>query len=86
MEALQLVKQAIGTIQLVVSDMVMPNMDGPEMVAVLRKTRPDLKVLYMSGYSGETIAQRGGFSVSTPVLEKPFTAFVLLRAVHQALQ
>ena len=85
-EALQLVEQAKGTIQLVVSDMVMPNMDGPEMVAVLRKTRPDLKVLYMSGYSGETIAQRGGLSVSTPVLEKPFTAFVLLRAVHQALQ
>jgi two-component system, cell cycle sensor histidine kinase and response regulator CckA len=61
-------------------------MDGPEMVAVLRRTRPQLKVLYMSGYSGETIAQRGGLPVDTPVLEKPFTASVLLQAVREALQ
>ncbi len=71
---------------LVLVDMVMPGMDGPEMVEALRQSLPDVKVLFMSGYSADTIARRGGLSIDSTVLEKPFNATVLLRAVRAALQ
>jgi CheY-like chemotaxis protein len=84
-EALTIVEGHPGDVDLVVSDVVMPTMDGPEMVAILKKLRPHVKVLYMSGYAGDAIALRGGLDLTDTILEKPFTASVLLRAVREAL-
>jgi two-component system cell cycle sensor histidine kinase/response regulator CckA len=83
-EALALAEQHPGPIDLIVSDVVMPTMSGPELVARLRTIRP-VKVLYMSGYTGEDLSNRADFDETTIVLEKPFTASVLLQTVRGVL-
>ena len=50
-EALEVMKESGGEIDLVVSDVVMPELDGPSMLRELRKTRPDLKIIFISGYA-----------------------------------
>jgi CheY-like chemotaxis protein len=84
--ALALSESTKERIDLILTDLVMPVMDGSEMVAVLRRARPHVKVLFMSGYSGETIARRGGLPLDASVLEKPFSASALLHTVREALQ
>jgi two-component system cell cycle sensor histidine kinase/response regulator CckA len=79
------VAQSGDKLRLVISDVVMPAMSGPEMVVQLRKTRPDIKVLYMSGYTGDLIKRGGLFEAETPVLEKPFAASDLLQTVRGLL-
>ncbi|HEV3215281.1 MAG TPA: response regulator [Vicinamibacterales bacterium] len=84
-EGLAVVAQSGDKLRLVISDVVMPAMSGPEMVVQLRKTRPDIKVLYMSGYTGDLIKRGGLFEAETPVLEKPFAASDLLQTVRGLL-
>jgi signal transduction histidine kinase len=84
-QALALVETYAHPIALVLSDVVMPTLDGPELVARFKQTRPNLKVLYMSGYAGDTIVRRGGLDAGARVLEKPFSASVLLQAVSDVL-
>ena len=57
----------------------------PEMAKHLRKTRPDLKILYMSGYAGETMTRGGLLEEHATVLGKPFTAHDLLQKVRELL-
>jgi PAS domain S-box-containing protein len=61
-----------ATIALLVTDVVMPNMDGRALVDAARKQRPDLKVLYISGYTDDAIVQHGVLQSEVPFLEKPF--------------
>jgi signal transduction histidine kinase len=84
--ALALVENGAETVDLIVSDVVMPHMSGPEMIERLRKKRPNLKVLYISGYSNRELAKRGDLGRNAAILEKPFTPAVLLKAVRQILQ
>jgi two-component system cell cycle sensor histidine kinase/response regulator CckA len=84
-EGLAVVAQAGDKLRLVVSDVVMPTMNGPEMARRLRETRPDLKVLYMSGYAGETMARGGMLEEHATLLGKPFTAHELLQKVREML-
>jgi CheY-like chemotaxis protein len=76
--------QAVGTVDLVVSDIRMPGMQGSDLVAALRATRPDLPVLMMSGYADES-ALASPVLEGIPVLEKPFDAPQLIRAVRDRL-
>ena len=85
-EALTLAEDYKETIHIVLSDVVMPTMDGPEMIAILKKMRPYIRVLYMSGYTGEALAERSGVEMNDTVLEKPFTATVLLQRVRERLR
>jgi signal transduction histidine kinase len=85
-EALAAAKDCRGTIHLVLSDVVMPTMDGPDMIVILKKVRPYIRVLYMSGYTGEALAERGGVEANDTVLEKPFSATVLLQSVRERLR
>jgi PAS domain S-box-containing protein len=73
------------TIDLVISDMVMPEMSGLELRQRLRATRPSLPMLLMSGYSEETITRLGNHGSLGPVIEKPFTVQGLLRKVREVL-
>jgi two-component system, cell cycle sensor histidine kinase and response regulator CckA len=73
-EAISLV-HALPQIDLVISDVVMPGMDGPTMVAKLRRERPDLRVLFITGHSGQHSL------TGERVLRKPFTNGELTRAV-----
>jgi two-component system cell cycle sensor histidine kinase/response regulator CckA len=71
--ALQYVKEHPGTVDLVISDVVMPEMGGRELGHILAKSDPGIPVLYMSGYTGEDVVQRGLLDAGAPFQQKPFT-------------
>jgi two-component system cell cycle sensor histidine kinase/response regulator CckA len=64
---------------------VMPNMGGPEVAVSLAPLLHDMKVLFMSGYTDEAIAQRGILRTGTSFLQKPFRLDSLLRKVREVL-
>ena len=73
-----------GTIHGVLTDVIMPGMNGKQMVTRLQEVRPDLKVLYMSGYSGTTYVDSGIVDPARErLVEKPFTRDTLLRALRE---
>ena len=72
-------------IHLLVTDVVMPAMSGPALAATLSASQPVMKVLYMSGYTADLIAQQGILDRHVLLLEKPFTKEDLLRKVRKAL-
>ncbi len=82
--ALQLVAENHKTIDLVLTDVVMQGMSGPEMVLKLLDSYPAMKVVYMSGYTGELVAHQGA-DASIRLLEKPFTRISLLKTLDVAL-
>jgi FixJ family two-component response regulator len=63
----------------------MPKISGPELIDPVLQTRPTVKVLYMSGYTGDDLSRRIDLEPTTPLLEKPFTASMLLQAVRDVL-
>lgn len=66
-------------IDLVLTDVILPGLDGPSLVAELRMTRPFLKALFISGYAERAIVQHGLLPTGVPFLEKPFTPTQLPR-------
>lgn len=77
-EALRLAAEHLGEIDLLFTDMVMPHMGGRELAARLRATRPNLRVLFMSGYTDEVRTDGDGAFIS-----KPFTPTAVLRRVAE---
>jgi PAS domain S-box-containing protein len=84
-EALRISRESAEPIHLLVTDMVMPGMSGRELAARLAAQRPDLPVLYMSGYTEEAIARHGELDPGTLFLEKPFSPETLARKVREIL-
>ncbi len=80
-QALALFRAAPTRFDLVLSDVLMPNCDGAELVARLRKINPDIPVLFMSGFTGGAPLHPVTLPVGAEVLEKPFTIDQLLTAV-----
>jgi two-component system, cell cycle sensor histidine kinase and response regulator CckA len=74
-----------GTIQLVITDVVMPGMGGRELVRKLAETNPTTKVLYLSGYTEDTIVSDGSIDSGTAFLQKPFSLQNLSRKVREVL-
>lgn len=85
-EALEMVETGPETIDLVVTDVVMPGMDGRELGRRLARSRPTLPILYMSAYDVNDIFQRGSPRTSAPFLQKPFPRDGLINSVEQLLQ
>jgi PAS domain S-box-containing protein len=83
--ALRLAQQYDGPIDLLLTDVVMPKMSGRAVFDELRGTHPELKVLYMSGYTDESIVHHGVLDPNTPFLQKPFAPQVLARKVREVL-
>ncbi|MCR4339822.1 MAG: PAS domain S-box protein [Gemmatimonadaceae bacterium] len=84
-EALQLLERHEEQVHLLLSDVVMPGMSGRQLAERLAQTRPGMKVLYMSGYTSDTIVRHGVLEAQVPFLNKPFTAAALLRKVREVL-
>jgi CheY-like chemotaxis protein len=84
-QALALVRQYPGTIDLLVTDVVMPNLSGTELVRQLRDLGHTLKVLYMSGYTGMYFEELGKSDPGSGFLQKPFQPMALLRLARQLL-
>jgi PAS domain S-box-containing protein len=84
-EALRVAAGYPSRIDLLVTDMVMPNVGGSELFAHLRLLRPDLRVLFVSGYTDDDIIRRGLKDAGSAFLQKPFTAHALAAAAHAAL-
>jgi CheY-like chemotaxis protein len=74
-----------GTIHLLLSDVVMPQMSGPELAKRLAKARPDMKVLCMSGYTDDSIVRHGVLEARIEYLQKPITPETLTTRVREVL-
>jgi two-component system, cell cycle sensor histidine kinase and response regulator CckA len=84
-DALSLAARQPGRIDLLMTDVVMPGMNGRELAGCLLESRPSLRVLYMSGYTGEIVSMQGMLDSGAAYLAKPFTAGQLSRKVREAI-
>ncbi|MEZ4405365.1 MAG: ATP-binding protein [Polyangiales bacterium] len=83
-EALEILKRS-HEVDLLLTDVVMPGMSGPELAAQATSLRPGLRVLFMSGYTDHAATQQGLVDVGAALIEKPLSAKVLLRRLHELL-
>ncbi len=83
--ALEWIEAHPGQIDLLLTDVVMRRMSGPQLVERLQTEQPNLKVIYMSGYTGELIAERDLLKRGIALLEKPFSRTALLNTIHVTL-
>jgi CheY-like chemotaxis protein len=84
-EALEISERHRGPIHLMVTDVVMPQMSGRELAQRLQPVRPDMKVLYMSGYTDDAIVRHGVLGAGIAFLSKPFTPDALALKVREVL-
>jgi len=84
-EAFEISERHEGPIHLMVTDVIMPQMSGPELAERLAPRLPEMKVLYMSGYPDNTIVQHGVLEPGTAFLQKPFTLNALESKVREVL-
>ncbi len=85
-KALQAVAENGFRPDLLLTDVIMPGMSGKALAERLRSTMPDLKVLYMSGYTDDTIAHHGLLDSGTPFIQKPFASRALGEKVKEVLE
>lgn len=83
--ALDWIRSHPDPIDLLLTDVVMRRMSGPELAEQLKSSHPTLKVVYMSGYTGELMANREVLKPGITLLEKPFSRTVLLNTIHSSL-
>jgi response regulator RpfG family c-di-GMP phosphodiesterase len=83
--ALEVCDKFEGPIHLMVTDVIMPQMSGRELAERLALMRPEMQVLYMSGYPDNTIVQHGVLEPGTAFLQKPFTINALELKVREIL-
>lgn len=84
-DALKIAEEYSGDIHLILTDVVMPHMNGKHLVEQLQQRRSGIKVLYMSGYTENGIVHHGILEAGLSFLQKPFTTEALLRKVREVL-
>jgi FixJ family two-component response regulator len=82
---LDLAAKESGSIDILLTDVIMPGANGRELYESLRQLRPGLKVLFMSGYSADVISRHGVLENGIPFIHKPFTAGALARKLADIL-
>jgi hypothetical protein len=84
-EALRIVAEHPGQIRLLLTDVTMPGMHGPELAERIAATHPEIRVIFMSGSGSEAMSHPGVVKAGGVVLEKPFTQAQLAKAVRDSL-
>jgi two-component system cell cycle sensor histidine kinase/response regulator CckA len=84
-EAIEMLEQHSGEIDLVVSDVVMPEMDGPTLLREMRKRNPDLKIVFVSGYAEDAFEKNLPEGGQFAFLAKPFTLKQLSAIVKETI-
>ena len=85
MEALKIADEYSGPIQILIADVMMPEMTGMELARRLKSKRPQVKVLYMSGFSEETVRRESTFDPATSFIQKPASASILIQKIRDLL-
>jgi PAS domain S-box-containing protein len=85
-QALVIAGRTTGDIQLLLTDVVMPGMDGRQLAKRIREDRPGIKVLFMSGYTADLIAKRGVLDEGVQFISKPFSRGALTRKLRHVLE
>jgi len=85
-EAVEMSRKFAGHIDLLLTDVVMPRMQGNELAPLLVESRPDLRVLYMSGFAQPSLAATGTLPPGLELLDKPFNEPTLLGRVRDVLE
>ena len=83
---LALARQYDNNIDILLTDVVMPDLPGPDLVSEMKKTRPDMKVLYMSGYSRDAMVEQGMLGDDSTLIVKPFSTRALLNKMRAVLE
>lgn len=85
MEAIQLSETYEGTIHLLLTDVVMPQLNGRRLAELLQPERPEMKVIYISGYTNDAIIRNGILNEEVSFLQKPFSSAVLAHTIRESL-
>lgn len=85
-EALQIAGTHGGPINLLITDVIMPGMNGHDLAIRLRAANPDMKILFMSGYTSDILSERGELGQDLHFLQKPFTITTLDEKIRETLQ
>ena len=85
-KAIHIAREHAGKIHLLMTDVVMPEMNGRELFEKASRICPDVKVLYMSGYTEDVIARRGIMEEGVQFIRKPFSVKALAARVRQVLE
>ena len=83
--ALKIWRERQGSIDVLLTDVIMPQMSGGDLAHKLREMNPRLKILFMSGYTDDMIASHGVLAGETQLIQKPFTAEALARRLRSVL-
>src|SRR5207344_1001495 len=84
-EAMRILEVHPGAVHLLLTDVIMPLMSGPELVKRVRSVKPATKVVYMSGYTDDTLAFHGFSQQNNGFIQKPFNAAVLADKIRKVL-
>jgi two-component system, cell cycle sensor histidine kinase and response regulator CckA len=85
-DAMKVTAEHSKPIDLLITDVVMPEMSGPELANTLRRTRSEMRVLYMSGYTDDAELVRQGLPETCPFIRKPYTPLQFLQKVRETLE
>ncbi len=86
LEALALIEKEDFIPDLIITDVVMPGIHGPQIIERIRKKLPDVKVVYISGYPDETIVNHGILESDVPFIQKPFSGTTLKTRVLEVIK
>jgi len=84
-EALNMCSTYEGSVHILVTDVVMPGMNGRELAQKIKSLCPATKVLYISGYTDNAIVRHGVLDAGTAFLQKPFTSETLIRKIREVI-
>jgi two-component system, cell cycle sensor histidine kinase and response regulator CckA len=84
-EALRLIDDSSAAIDILLVDVVMPRLNGPELVRVILSYHPEIKIIFMSGYPNDILDQYGIVASRIRYIKKPFIPDILVQAVREEL-